>query len=154
MSDLITQLDALGLHDLLAQDEDFREEDASILKAEEDDDNDLLLLTIADELKICFNFLDDSDLIVMTLALGNLEATGHDMSTVNDFNTDAVYTALFVDDEGDLVLRSTLCLRGGVSEDAIFEFISNFTDELDDFTSMFYDEDDEEGDEEDDEDIE
>lgn len=138
MANLITHLNAEELIQILAShDEDFNEDDFEIAQADEDDGEDVLLFNVDEESKICFNFLDDNDLIVMTYPVANLEEIGQDLSLVNAFNEEAVNSAAYVDEEGDIILRSSLCLRGGVSEDNICEFFSNFFDDLETLGNMF-----------------
>ncbi len=152
MSDLITSLDAEGLYQILSCDEDFDEKDVEIVKSEDEEEPDVLLLTIAEDCKLCFNFLDDNDLLVLTLSLGSMDELGINMDFVNMFNMDSVYATAFVDDENDLILRSSLSLRGGVAEASIPVCLENFSEDLDLLQQMLEEEVEDDGD--DSEDIE
>jgi Putative bacterial sensory transduction regulator len=64
---------------------------------------------------------------------------GASLATVNEWNNTHFASTAFVDKDGDAVLESELILTGGISEENLDTFITNFRDSATDYARFILD---------------
>ncbi len=119
--------------DIIINDSDEESEDGS--------DSRTVILVTDQETKdgICFNFTHEGTTLVASFFISG----EFDIDAINAFNLNSFYAAAAIDDDGDLVIRAAICLKGGISEKTLKNFIEHFSDEMGSISDYIGEEEDE-----------
>jgi len=129
----IEKVDADILADLLKKfDDEVTDEDVVISdsgnESEDGSDSRTVVFITDQESKdgIVFNFAHEGTTLVASFYVEG----GVDYEVINAFNINSFYAAAALDDEGDLVIRASFCVDGGVSDKTVKHFIEHFSEEI------------------------